>query len=180
MTVSVDSTAPSVTLADPGSPLSGTVALSATAGPSATRVDFEWSAAGAASWSPIGSDGSAPWGVSFDTTRLSDGLYDLRAVAYDSYGNSRASVRAGIRIDNTAPSLASSTPADGTTVGSANAISLVASEDLAGVSGVTLDGAPTVTPVVSGKHVDFATGTLGDGAHTLRGTLRDGRCDIHH
>ena len=173
VTVTVDSTAPTVTLADPGSPLSGTVALSATAGASATRVDFEASRAGAASWSSIGSDTSAPWGASFDTTRLGDGLYDLRAVAYDSFGNSRASVRSGIRIDNTAPSLASSTPADGSIVGSASAISLRASEDLAAVTGVTLDGAATVTPVLSGDRVDFATGALADGPHTLRGTFRD-------
>jgi len=80
VTVTIDSTAPTVTLADPGSPLSGTVALSASAGPSATRVEFEASRAGAASWSSIGSDTSAPWGVSFDTTRLGDGLY-LVAIA---------------------------------------------------------------------------------------------------
>ena len=173
VTVTVDSTAPTVTLADPGSPLSGTVALSASAGPSATRVEFEASRAGAASWSSIGSDTSAPWGVSFDTTRLGDGLYDLRAVAFDGFGNSRASVRSGIRIDNTAPSLASSTPADGGTVAAVSAISLRASEDLAAVTAVTLDGAPTVTPVVSGDRVDFATGALADGPHTLRGTFRD-------
>ncbi|TML63989.1 MAG: hypothetical protein E6G22_05250, partial [Actinobacteria bacterium] len=173
VTVTVDSSAPTVTLADPGSPLHGAVTLTAIAGASARSVAFEVSRAGAASWRTIGTDTSTPWSTSFDTRTVRDGVYDLRAVASDAFGNTRASVRAGIRIDNTAPSLASSTPSEGATVASASSIELVASEALASVTGVTLNGAGTVPPVVGGSHVTFATGALADGAYTLAGVLHD-------
>ena len=90
------------------------MALSATtSGVGATRVSFERSPAGASSWTPISVDGASPWTASFDTTKVPDGLYDLRAVASDRFGNTRSSVRGAIRIDNHAPTLVSSTPADG-------------------------------------------------------------------
>ena len=36
-----------------------------------------------------------------------------------------------------------------------------------------LDGLSTVVPTITGTHVDFATGTLADGPHTLSATLTD-------
>jgi large repetitive protein len=174
-TVSLDSTAPLVMLDDPGSPLSGTVALTAqTSGSPAAQVAFEYSPAGANSWSTISTDGGAPWSASFNTGSVGDGVYDLRAVASDRFGNARASVRGGIRIDNKAPRLISSTPADGSTVASASSISLTASEDLASIAGATLDGAAVAAPILSGPSATFPTGALSEGSHVLKGTLKDG------
>ncbi|MGH3105160.1 MAG: Ig-like domain-containing protein, partial [Gaiellaceae bacterium] len=170
--VTLDSTAPTVSLASPGTNLSGTVTLSATtSGGVPTSVSFGVSPAGAGSWSEIGADPSAPYSVDFGTGSVGDGLYDLRAVVSDAYGNTNQSVRPGIRIDNTAPRLVTSTPADGATVSSVSTIQLSASEALAGVEAVTLDGA-AVTATVSGNGATFDV-SLGDGPHTLRGTLRD-------
>src|SRR5207253_6520413 len=87
-------------------------------------------------------------------------------------GNTSFDVVTGIRVDNTAPRVVSSTPAEGSTVPSASAIGLVTSEAATPV-GVTLDGNATVAPVVSGTHIDYGTGTLGPGAHTLAGELQD-------
>ena len=170
VTVTVDSSAPTVTLADPGSPLHGAVTLTAIAGASARSVAFEVSRAGAASWRTIGTDTSTPWSTSFDTRTVRDGVYDLRAVASDAFGNTRASVRAGIRIDNTAPSLASSTPSEGATVASASSIELVASEALASVTGVTLNGAQLM-PRKPGP-------SLGPPTVTNGGISRSWRCSI--
>src|SRR5207247_712794 len=153
------------------------VALAADASDSGSGVGsvaFEERPAGGGAYTEIATASGSPYQATWDTTSLASGSYDLRAVvldaagnryagravAFDSFGNSRASVRSGIRIDNTAPSLASSTPAEGSIVASVSAISLHASEDLAAVTSVTLDGAATVTPVVNGDQVDFATGTL--------------------
>src|SRR5262249_46558084 len=77
-----------------------------------------------------------------------------------------------IRIDNTAPVLVSSAPADGSTVSSASSIELVTNEP-ATPSNVALDGAGTVTPVVSGTHILYNTGPLATGLHTLSGQLSD-------
>ena len=102
-----------------------------------------------------------------------DGLYDLRAVAADSLGNERASVRSGIRIDNAAPSLVSSTPTDGAVIASASSIVVVASESLAAIDGATFDGAGVVSPILSGAQATYPVGTVGPGPHTLAGILRD-------
>jgi Bacterial Ig domain len=173
VTVHVDATAPTVALADPGPALFGTVTLNATVtGNGATQVTFLASPAGANSWKQIGVDTTSPWSAAFDTTSVTDGLYDLRAVVTDSVGNTSQDTRTNIRIDNTAPVLVSSTPADGSTVSSASSIELVTNEP-ATPTNVILDGAGTVTPVVSGTHILYNTGALASGLHTLTGTLSD-------
>jgi hypothetical protein len=173
-TVHVDSTAPTVTLADPGAALSGRTTLTADVqGPDAARVEFQVSPAGANSWTSIATDTSSPWSVPFDTAPLSDGLYDLRAVATDTVGNDGTSVvRAGIRIDNTAPTLLATEPVEGATVAAADKIVLTASE-LVTPTDVTVDGRPAIAPVVVGTRIEYATGTLAAGAHTVAGTLQD-------
>ena len=173
ITVHVDSTAPTVTFNNPGANLSGTTALTATtAGPDAVSVSFEESPAGANTWQTISTDNASPWTSSFDTRTVGDGLYDLRAKAVDGLGNVGTSARTNIRIDNTAPSLTSTAPVDASTVASATSIVLDASE-IVTLTGVTLDGLPTVAPTITGTHIDFATGPLADGAHTLEATLND-------
>ena len=173
ITVNIDSTAPTVSLSSPGSPLSGTVALSASTAGDATTVVFSRSPAGAASWSTIGTDGSAPYGANFDTTAVPDGLYDLRAVVNDAVGNTSQDVIAGVRIDNFVPIVVSTSPANGSIVATANVITITASEDIASVTGGTLDGAPSVMPLLSGAVATFNVGSLSDGAHTLEGTIHD-------
>jgi hypothetical protein len=173
ITVTVDVTAPTVVLTNPGSTISATVTLNATvAGSGATQVAFASTPTGGASWASIATDASAPWSTAFTTTTLADGVYDLRATVSDSLGNSSSDVVTGIRIDNTAPLVISSTPAEGSTVTSASSIALGTSESATPV-GVTLDGQPTVAPVISGTSITYNTGALGVGPHTLAGELQD-------
>ena len=171
--VTVDQTAPSVTLADPGLLLRGVVTLTASA-PSlhVASVAFERRTAGG-SWTRIALDTSRPFEASLDTKTLDDGLYDLRAHALGAVGQELAThTREGIRLDNTAPTMASSTPARGAKVGSATSIVLVASEPVASTQGVTLDGSPAAGAIANTK-VTFSTGKLGPGRHELTGTLVD-------
>ena len=93
VTVVVDSTAPGVTLNDGRGDPTGTVSLSASTTGDANVVAFSYSPAGASSWTTIGSDGSAPYGVGFNTTTTPDGMYDLRAVVSDAVGNTSSSIR---------------------------------------------------------------------------------------
>ncbi|MDX6439924.1 MAG: large repetitive protein, partial [Gaiellaceae bacterium] len=169
----LDSTGPSVSLADPGAVVSGTISLTATTGGGAARVVFSVSPAGASTWTQLANDTSAPFGTSFDTTTLGDGLYDLRAVGYDALDNASAPVlRTNVRLDNTAPSLVSSAPADGSISTSANQIVLTANE-AATVPGALLDGVAAPAPSISGSTLTFATGALSDGLHVLSGELED-------
>src|SRR3954463_6341943 len=71
--------------------LSGSACAVNTSG--ATRVTF-W-----ANNYQINNDYSAPFNCTFDTTRLSDGVYPLRAVAYDASGAS-TEARVSITINN--------------------------------------------------------------------------------
>ena len=171
--INVDSSGPSVTLVDPGSVLTGTVALAVTTGGGAVRVRFEVSPAGAGSWAEVATDTTAPFGASLATATLADGVYDLRAIGFDTLDNPSApSVRAGVRFDNTAPSLLFATPADGSVSAAASQIVLEASEPVT-VSGALLDGGAAPVPSIAGRTITFATGALADGLHVLSGWLED-------
>src|SRR3954454_20359546 len=173
VTFTVDVTAPTVTLANPGGVISGNVTLNATvSGTGAANVVFAATPAGGATWKTLGTDTTAPWSIAYDSTKLTDGVYDLRATVADNLGNSSQDVVSGVRVDNTAPTVVSSSPADGSSLGSVNAISLVASEP-ATPTGVTLDGAATVAAVINGTSITYNTGALAAGPHTLAGELQD-------
>jgi hypothetical protein len=175
VSITVDSTPPTVTLADPGALLSGNVTLAATSpDPDTVSVDFQISATGSGVWTPVATDTTPPYSTDFDTSSVSDGQFDFRAIAHDGNGNvSAPSVVAARRIDNTPPSVVSATPADGSTVSTASSISVTANEALASVTGVTLDAGGTGAPTISGATATLATGPLADGPHTLAGTLVD-------
>src|SRR5439155_1134869 len=162
--VTVDATAPSVTLVDPGALLRDVVNLAAsTQSVAVASVAFDRRPSGGGSWTRIQLDATRPWGAAFDTKGVADGLYELRAQALDSTGHVLAShSRDGIRIDNTAPRVQSATPADGAVVGAAKSIVLVASEPVASIQGASLDGA-AATATISGSTVTFSTGPLGAG-----------------
>ena len=96
----VDNVAPTVTLTDPGTPLFGTVTLTANAndGGGIATVVFERSLAGANSWTTICTGSVAD--CAFDTTAVTVGNYDLRARVTDNAGRSTTSaIVAGRAID---------------------------------------------------------------------------------
>ncbi len=100
----VDNTTRSVTLADPGSWLEGTVTLTATASSTAaiTSVKFQRAAKGSSTWADLCTDTGAPWTCDWNTREVSDGSYDLRAVLTDANGNQATSNVVGSRsVDNT-------------------------------------------------------------------------------
>ncbi len=96
----VDNTAPSASLDDPGANLRATVTLSSTASDAGSGVatrTYQHSPAGAGTWT------TTP--AAFDTTGVTDGLYDLRVIVTDNAGNSTTSATVtNRRVDNTAPS----------------------------------------------------------------------------
>jgi hypothetical protein len=81
---------PKVSLQLPAGTLQGTVtvgaAASAIAGRTMATVRFDYSPAGANTWTSIGTAKSAPFSVQLDTSTLKSGGYDFRAVATDSAG----------------------------------------------------------------------------------------------
>ena len=104
-----------VSLDDPGSPLRGSVTLTAdadeTAGGSITQVALQRSPAGAGTWTTVCVDSGSPYSCSFDTTAVANGEYDLRARATNQNGYTRNSPVVTDRlIDNASPSVAIDPP----------------------------------------------------------------------
>ncbi|MEW1952846.1 Ig-like domain-containing protein [Terrabacter sp. NPDC080008] len=99
----VDNTVSSVSMEDPGAYLSGSATLNATASSTAgiTSVRIDYAPTGTTSWAPVCTDTTAPYACSWDTTKVADGLYDLRAVLVDGKGSTTTSATVSARrIDN--------------------------------------------------------------------------------
>ena len=114
--VRVDNTPPTGTLTAPlnASNLSGTIAVtsnSTDAGAGVASALFQQSPAGAGSWTNIAAAGTvSPYGVSWVTTGDPDGLYDVRVVTTDVAGGITTSPTVTVRVDNTAPTGAITSP----------------------------------------------------------------------
>ncbi len=103
--VDIDNVAPAITMTNPGATLSGTITLATSptdADSGIAGVTVQRSPAGLNSWTTACAAGAAPWSCRFDTTTVSDGLYDFRATAVDAAGNTTTSATVTARrVDNT-------------------------------------------------------------------------------
>jgi hypothetical protein len=101
----VDNVAPTVALLEPaaGALLRGDVPLSARASDTGSGVKsalFQFSADGT-TWRPVVTGGEPAGAVYWDTTRVADGDYRLRAVVADAAGNLATGDPIAVRVDNT-------------------------------------------------------------------------------
>lgn len=90
---------PVATLSVPTGPLKGTVVLSATATTPLAIAKVEFLAGATV----IGSDTTAPYSISWDTTTVADGSVSLTARATDSDGNVGTSAATVVTVQNVAP-----------------------------------------------------------------------------
>jgi hypothetical protein len=138
-TTRLDNTAPTATVTDPGTPLSGPVTLNATAadaGSGVASVAIQSAPAGTSTWTTICTDTTSPYACAWTTTGVADGLYDLRAVATDVAGNTTAAATvASRRVDNNGPTVAVTDP--GSPIRNTISIGATAS-DPAGVASVII------------------------------------------
>jgi chitinase len=91
-----------VSLTDPGTPLTGTVALSATASSSRgmASVRLQYAPTGTTDWVDICTDNSAPYSCSWNTPGIADQAYDLQAIATDTAGYSKTASVTNRVVDN--------------------------------------------------------------------------------
>jgi hypothetical protein len=121
-------------------------------------VTIQRSPAGANTWTDICTDTTSPYSCSFDTTTVSDGLYDFRAVATDKGGNTASStIAANVRIDNTAPTVTMANPGSPLTGTVTLQSSAAGDTGGSGVASVKYQYAPTGTATWS----DACTSTTG-------------------
>ncbi|KRF32794.1 Ig-like domain-containing protein [Yonghaparkia sp. Soil809] len=103
VSAAADWTPPTVAIADPGSPVKGTVALSATASDGESliaTVVIQYQLPDAAAWTTVCTDTTAPYSCAWSTAGLADGNYDVRAIATDAAGYSTASAPARTLVAN--------------------------------------------------------------------------------
>ena len=179
----VDNAAPtSVTFTNPGTPLSGTVTLSGGASDTHSgiaTVTMQYSPAGAGTWSAGCVDTTSPYSCSFDTSTISDGVYDFRSLAADRAGNTTASsTTTNIRVDNFAPAVTMTDP--GVALRGTVTLGATAS-DGGGIANVKIERSPAgagtwttvCTDTSSPYSCSFTTTTVTDGLYDFRATATD-------
>ena len=190
-TITIDNTNPTgaVTAPAAGANVRGAAvsvtANSADGGSGIANALFQRSPAGAGTWTTIGAaDTSTPYGVTWDTTAVSDGLYDLRVVTTDNAGNSFTSPTiANVRVDNTNPTGTVAAPAAGANVrGAAVSVTANSADGGSGIANAlfqrspasagtwtTIGAADTSTPY----GVTWDTTAVSDGLYDLRVVTTD-------
>jgi len=113
--VTVDNTGPTVSMSAPanGGLVTGTLTVSATAtdNVSVAKVEFYRD-----NDVLLTTDTSSPFSFSWDSTTVTNGAHTLYAIAQDSAGNRTTSAFINITVDNTAPTVAITSPANGAQV----------------------------------------------------------------
>lgn len=100
---SSDWTPPTVSLAQPASPIKDTVALTATAADAESgiaSVAIEYQLVGAATWNRLCVVTTSPYSCAFNTKLVADGTYDLQAIATDNAGYSTTSLSVRTTVAN--------------------------------------------------------------------------------
>ncbi|MFC4138054.1 MULTISPECIES: Ig-like domain-containing protein [unclassified Microbacterium] len=180
--VLVDNTAPAVSMLDPGSPLSGTVTITASASDAdsgVASVALQYALGGGSAWTTICTATVAPYSCRFKTTGLAGGSYGLRAVATDAAGNTATSAVITRTIDNTISSISLDDP--GTYLSGGAALTTSAAST-AGITSVTVQYAVSGTSSWSTACTVpqdaiacvWDTSVVPDGIYDLRSVLVDG------
>ena len=130
---------------NPGAAVSGTPTISATTDADTATVDFEYRLQGGSSWTSIGTVGP-PFSTAFNTNLLTDGTYELHAIATDQAGHTGTSPIVTVVVDNTNPTGSLTSPLAGQTIGGPSAsLAATASDGGSGVASVRFEYAPTGT-----------------------------------
>lgn len=176
VSVTVDNAPPTISLTAPGggATVGGqNVALAATASDNVGMLKVEFYRDGNVL---IGTDLSAPYSLNWNSTTVSGGAHTIYAIGTDTTGNTATSAIISVTVDNTAPTVALTAPANGALVaGAAVIVSATASDNIA-VSkvdfyrdGNILLGTATAAPY----NFSWNSTTAGNGAHTLFAVATD-------
>jgi subtilisin family serine protease len=122
----------------------------------------------------LGTDNTAPYGISWDTTSLPGGPHTLIAVATDLAGNTKTSTVINVTVDSTPPQVSLSAPANGAFVTGTLAVSAVATDNI-GISKVEFysDNVLLTTDTNSPYGFNWNSTTVTEGAHTLYAIAQD-------
>ena len=169
VSVTVDNTGPTTALTAPAAnaTLAGMAGFTATATDASgiDHVDF------LVDDQVVGTDATAPYAATFNTTTLPDGPHTVRVRAQDTAGNVTTAPTVPVTIRNAvpAPTVAQTAPAAGAVLRGSVTLSATASGNPA-VARVEflVDGAVVATDTTSPYSVSWNTASRPDGAHALQ------------
>jgi ELWxxDGT repeat protein len=170
--VLVDNTAPTTAISSPaqGAQLRRIVQVSATASDNqgVTRVEFY------ANGALLGTDTTAPYDVSWDTAAGPNGSITLTTRAYDLAGNVTVSAGVTVGVDNAAPTVAITSPANGATLALSTTIEASAADNVGVTQVVFYDGATVIgTDTTAPYSVSWNLLFVSKGSHTLTAKAHD-------
>jgi hypothetical protein len=171
-----DMTPPTAAITAPadGTTVSDQVAVAATATDASGVSSVSFFADGAA----IGTDVSAPFTATWDSTTAPNGPHVLTATAKDPAGNVGTAAAVTVTVanvfDTTPPAVALTAPLEGETVSGLTQLHAAAT-DGAGVSSVTfsVDGTSVGTDAAAPYAFDWDTTSVASGPHTIGATAID-------
>jgi hypothetical protein len=176
VTVTVDNTAPTTALTAPAQNASvrGTVLVSATASDNLGVERVEFYAGGTL----LGTVITEPYGVSWDTTAVATGsVITLTTRAYDAAGNVTVSAGRTVTVDHTAPGVAITSPANGTSFSFltfSTTIQASASDNVGVTQVVFYDGASVIGSDTTAPYsVSWNLTNASKGTHTLTARAHD-------
>jgi len=176
--VTVDNTAPMTAISAPANNtavVGGMVQVGATAGDNLGVARVELYVDGTL----IGTDTTAPYGVSWNSTTVTDGFHALTSKAYDRAGNEYTSAALMVNVDNLAPDAALTSPAPGTFLRGTALLAATASDNLGGAKVEFLDGTAVLgTDTTAPYELSWDTLGVPDGARTLTVRALDGAGNV--
>ena len=175
-----DTQAPSVAIAAPlgSATVSGTTTVDVTAADNVgvSRVDLLVNGV------KFATDTSAPFGFSWSTTGLSNGMASLVAVAYDAAGNSKSSTTVSVNVannvvaDTLAPMVTISNPVNGSKVSGTVSIVVSASDNSAsaGISQkLLINGVQVASSTGGSLSYNWNTRKIAAGAYSISAVVCD-------
>lgn len=182
--VVVDPTPPTVSLTNPGSPLQGTVTLTAMASDATSgvaSVTVRYAVAGSTDWKDVCTDTTSPYSCSWDTTAVTDGAYDLTATATDRAGNVGTAVPVAYRTVDNQPPVVTLTPPANYIVSGTVILNATATDLGTGVTSVTIQRSPAglnswtdiCTTTVAPYRCTWNTTSLASDYYDLRAVASD-------
>lgn len=156
-----DETAPTVSIStpQPGATVSGIITVSAAASDNVGVTEVAFFANG----TPIGTDTTAPYNTTWDTTAVADGSVDLTATATDAAGNTGNATTVTVTVDNSAPAptLASLTLDPTTVTGGNTSTGTVTLDAPAPAGGITVSLASSNANTTIPASVTINEGSIG-------------------
>jgi hypothetical protein len=124
----------------------------------------------------VGTDTTAPYSFTWDTAAGPDGSISLKTRAYDTVGNDNRNVQSSrpVTVDNTGPTVAVTSPANGASVFLTTTVQASASDSSGITQVVFYDGAKVIgTDTTSPYSVSWNLLGVAKGTHTLTAQGRD-------